>query len=270
MDVSVIIVNYNTLKMTSDCIESVLRHTAGLQYEIILVDNASTDGSREHFSAMEGIRYIYNEENLGFGRANNEGLKYASGRNILFLNSDTVVLDNSIAELSRHLDENPRTGACGGNLVTPDLKPCQSFHRYRLGAFYELNILLHYLPQKLLYGKNIEYNYTRRPLKVGYIIGADLIVPRRVLDEAGAFNPAFFLFFEETELCWRIARAGYRIECIPDSKIVHIGGATTKGTPEKDARRRRQFEESRHTYMQLTHGPIGRRVTEFLHKLHKK
>lgn len=269
MDVSIIIVNYNALKMTSECIESVRKYTSGLEYEIILVDNASTDGSREHFAAMEGIQYIYNEENLGFGRANNVGLEHAIGRNIFFLNSDTLLIENSVGILSKYIDEHPDIGALGCNLVTKDMQPSQSFHRYRPGIRMELNRLFHYFPQKIRYGNSVEYNFASKPLNVRYIIGADLMIPKKVLDLVGAFNPAFFLFFEETELCFRIDHAGYRLVCIPDSKIIHLGGASTTGTPQKNAKRQAMFEESRQKYLHLTHSRFSCSVIDFIHNLRK-
>lgn len=102
-DVSVII-NYNCLQTTSGCIDNIVEKTSGISYEIIVVDNASTDGSREFFCSDERVKYIYYEENLGFGRANNRGLEIASGRNILFLNPDTLLRNNAIEILSDYLD----------------------------------------------------------------------------------------------------------------------------------------------------------------------
>ena len=96
MDVSVIIVNYNTLGLTSDCIESIIAQTSTVEYEIILVDNASTDGSKEVFAQDKRIKYIYSDRNLGFGRANNLGIREAKGRYLFFLNSDTILLNNAV------------------------------------------------------------------------------------------------------------------------------------------------------------------------------
>lgn len=93
MDVSIIIVNYNTKALTSQCINSIYEKTQGISFEVILVDNASIDGSKEHFQSDSRVRYIYSEENLGFGRANNLGVSVASGQNILFLNPDTVLIN---------------------------------------------------------------------------------------------------------------------------------------------------------------------------------
>lgn len=107
MDVSVIIVNYNTLGLTSDCIESIIAQTSTVEYEIILVDNASTDGSKEVFAQDKRIKYIYSDQNLGFGRANNLGIREAKGRYLFFLNSDTILLNNAVKLFFDFCEKNP-------------------------------------------------------------------------------------------------------------------------------------------------------------------
>ena len=149
MDVSVIVVNYNAGELAAACIDSVFAHTSGLDFEMILVDNASTDGSRSRFEADARIRYVYSPENLGFGRANNLGLTYASGRNILFLNSDTLLRDNAIKILSDYLDAHPGVGAVGGNLVDGQGLPGQSFMRYYPSLWEEFNLFWDGLPDRL-------------------------------------------------------------------------------------------------------------------------
>ena len=123
MDVSIIIVNYNTCRMTAECIDSVFEKTHGIDFEIILVDNASTDGSREHFAGDSRITYIYNDENLGFGRANNAGIERARGRYVFLLNSDTLLIGNAIKTLCDHLDAHPETGAAAATYSTETARP---------------------------------------------------------------------------------------------------------------------------------------------------
>ena len=129
MDVSVIIVNYNTFRMTADCIESVRQKTSGISYEIILVDNGSTDGSKDFFEQFEGIKYIYSDENLGFGRANNLGAKQASGDYLFLLNSDTLLINNAIKILYDYINTHQSVGVVGGNLVGLDSTERISFER---------------------------------------------------------------------------------------------------------------------------------------------
>ena len=122
MDVSVIIVNYNTLKMTKDCIDSVIEKTKDVEYEIILVDNASTDGSKEFFKNYRDITYIYNEKNLGFGTANNVGIKIARGNFIFCLNSDTLLLNNAIKQFVEFESMNHNNVVLGGWLLNSNME----------------------------------------------------------------------------------------------------------------------------------------------------
>lgn len=254
MDVSVIIITYNTRLMTNDCIDSVISNTFDIEYEIILVDNASQDGSKEFFSTDSRIRYIYNDENLGFGKANNKGLGIAKGRNILFLNSDTILLNNAIKILSDYLDIKPNVGVCGGNLLSKDLTPNLSFMRYAPSIYSEINRFAKGLPDKVRFGKNIEYNHTGKPLKVFHITGADFMVRKSVLDEVGSFNPRFFMYFEETELCWRIHKAGYTVMSVPEASIVHLDGKSFKDNSNSNSSKRGiEYEKSKWIYFELTH-----------------
>lgn len=251
MDVSVIIVNYNTLRMTSECIESVFNETLGLDFEVILVDNASTDGSREHFQADGRIKYVYNGENLGFGKANNAGLALACGRNVLFLNSDTLLTGNAVKILSDFLDAHQEAGACGANLLDRQGGGNYSFGRRMPGIGHALNTLLHCLPSRLRYGRDQYFNHTGKPQEVAYITGADLMVKASVLERAGGFNPEFFMYFEETELCWRIKKAGWKIFSVPEASIIHLDGASFRTREQLEARER-MVAESRDTYFRLT------------------
>lgn len=225
MDVSIIIVNYNTCQMTSECIDSIIQKTVGISYEIILVDNASTDDSKEFFQQDSRVRYIYNNENLGFGRANNIGVNFAIGRNILFLNSDTLLVNNAIKILSDYLDENEFVGAVGGNLYAKNMMPVHSFRRFT-PIFFDLSILLVDIPARIIFGKNKEHNFTDHVIVVNTIVGADLMIKKNVLDIVGLFDSRFFMYCEETELCHRIRKAHYRIVSVPLAKIIHLEGAS--------------------------------------------
>ena len=248
-DVSVIIVNYNTKGLVSDCLDSIFSKTVGLDFEVIVVDNASTDGSRELFQADGRIGYVYNETNLGFGRANNRGLEHVSGRNVLFLNSDTLIRGNAIKTLSDYLDSHPEAGACGANLFTREGRPNQSYMPFRPGIRAELMRFFEMKPEV--------FNNSGRAKPVGFISGADLMVRKAVLDEVGAFDERFFLFFEETELCARISAAGYRIVSVPEAEIVHFGGASVK-SEEKE----KIYQASRKLYLSLTHSAFAAKVAD--------
>lgn len=261
-DVSVIIINYNTLRMTSECIDSVLEKTRDLSFETILVDNASTDGSREYFSEDRRIKYIYSEENLGFGRANNLGLKAAEGRNIFFLNSDTLLKNNAVKILSDYLDNHKETGACGGNLFDRDGHPAHSYKSRQYSIWSEVDNLLHCLPKRIEGNRNEQFNHTGKPLKVAYITGADLMVPRCVLEKTGGFDPDFFMYFEEAELCCRIRKAGFGIISVPEAEITHFGGASSEG---KSMDGNSLFQQSRKLFLEKVYGKTYRKATDVLH-----
>lgn len=253
-DVSIIIVNYNTRDITARCIDSILEKTEGLSFEIILVDNASKDGSREIFSNDDRIIYVYNEDNVGFGRANNIGVEIANGRNIFFLNSDTILVNNAVKILSDYLDKQSMVGACGGNLYSEGMCPTHSFRRSLPSVFSELDVLFAGTLSRLRYGRNREFNHTVNPMVVGYITGADLMVKHNLLRDIGCFDMRFFMYYEETELCYRIKHAGFLVMSVPNAKIIHLeGGSFGDKSKRISERKARMSVESRYIYMRITH-----------------
>ena len=214
--------------MTSECIDSVYQHTTGIDFEVILVDNASTDGSKDFFYGDKRIKYIYSEENLGFGKANNLGVKYASGRNVFFLNSDTLLMNNAIKLLSDYLDEHANCGICGGNLFNKDGEATYSYYRNYPSLFRYIFSSFANRLDKWKYGVNAYHNHTGKDMEVCQISGADLMIKRKVIDELGCFNPVFFMYNEDTELCFRIVRNGHKVVSVPDAKIQHLCGKSDK------------------------------------------
>lgn len=273
MDVSIIIVNYNTSNLIASCIESIIEYTSGIKYEVIVVDNNSEPDFIEIINRSiplekkDAFHFLSLPENIGFGRANNEGLKIAKGRNILFLNPDTLLLDNSIKILSDFLDSHPEAGACGGNLVDENFKPAFSFKRFLPGCFWELNELLNTIPQKIFYGASQTFNYKNKPLKVGFISGADLMVKKNVLDTTGAFRDDYFMYFEETDLCHRIRKHGWKIYNIP----VRIQHLESRSLPESDSYqsefKTKHLELSRQIYYQLNVKGLEGKLSQLLYYL---
>ena len=253
MDLSIIIINYNTLSLTKQCIDSVFEKTHNIQFEVILVDNASTDGSREFFSNDNRIQYIYNETNLGFGKANNIGVEIATGRNIFFLNSDTLLINNAAKILSDYLDENATVGACGGNLYDANLNPGYSYSLYPPSILLDLNKLLHNVPGRIISKGSISFNNTQSVLNVSFITGADLMVKRDILNTIGGFNTAFFMYFEDAELCYRIKKSGFYVASVPSAKIIHLVSVSVKKAENNKSKKKREmFKESRALYHSLT------------------
>lgn len=232
MDVSVIIVNYRTAALAKDAIASIIEKTSGLSYEIIMVDSSPDSNSRETLGNIKpGVPYRYIElrDNPGFGAANNEGFRYADGKYIFCLNPDTLLINNAIKKLYDFMETHTRCGACGGNLYHPDMRPAHSYRRILPGILWELSEGMKRHPEHLLFGRNSKFNHTNHPKRVGYITGADLMLRAQVLKEIGTFSPDFFMYFEETDLCCRIRKAGYDVVSVPTAKIIHFEGMSTKG-----------------------------------------
>lgn len=226
VDVSIIIVNYNTEKILCNAIKSILEKTIYISYEIIIIDNNSCDNSQYTIERIKNKKIIYIKlsENIGFGRANNEGLKIAKGRNILFLNPDTLLVNNAVFILSEYLDKNPSCGVVGGNLYNIKMKPTNSHNKVFPSIFDEIDQVSKRFFSKLIYGRSTLFNYKNKPIEVGFICGADMMIPMRILNEVGGFCPDFFMYYEETELNYRIKKAGYKIINVPFAKIIHLEG----------------------------------------------
>lgn len=231
MDVSIIIVNYKTLPLIVNCINSIIQKSTGISYEIIVVDNNSSDNFSECLKEKFGslVTCVQLAENIGFGRANNEGVKIAKGRNILFLNPDTLLINNAIKILSDYLDANPKVGACGGNLYNEDMSPVLSYSMLLPSIEWELNLLSGSLLEKMRWGKNAQFNHSNLKREVGYITGADMMVRYSVLDKVGCFSKHFFMYYEDSELAYRIKRTGYLIVSVPDARIQHLVGKSLGG-----------------------------------------
>lgn len=218
MDVSVIIVNYNTCELLDNCLEAIRNHTHDVEYEVIVVDNASTDKSRDMiYEKYPWVSFVESDKNLGFGQANNLGFKYSIGRNIFLLNSDTLLIENSIKILSDTLDNDKTIGAVGGILIGKDGQQVHSYGKFP--TFWG----------KLLGKKFVITDVDfKENTKVDYITGADLMIPRSVWDKTGGFDPEFFLYYEETDLEKRIASLGYHRVLAPSTKIIHLEGESAK------------------------------------------
>lgn len=223
MDVSVIIVTYNTRQMTSECIASIVENTKRVSYEIILVDNASTDGSKENFSRDNRITYIYNEENYGFGKANNIGANVAKGKYLFFLNSDTYFLNNALLYFLNHAEEsnNKGVGFWGTQLKDKEGRVNgngSTFPTIRKS----LMLAAHIHPKEIDYREEPFEPYT-----VDYVLGADVFVSKYVFNEIGGFDEEFFMYFEESDMMKRGADLGYSSQIIYGPGIVHLEGKST-------------------------------------------
>ncbi len=232
-DVSVVMVNYNTLGLLRDSLGSLYRKHPNVSFEVWVVDNGSGDGSgqmvRERFPQ---VNLIQNRTNLGFAKAANKAIRKSRGEYVLLLNPDTSVLPNAIEELVKFMDGHPEAGAAGAKLLYPDgtLQPtCRAFPRYSLLFFGRESLLTKLFPENRFSRRYLlrDLDYSRIQ-EVDFVAGAAMIVRRGILDEVGLFDEDFFLFAEDTDLCYRIKKKGWKVYFVPQALIVHHLGASMK------------------------------------------
>lgn len=233
IQVSIVIINYNTLKITEDCINSIMLNTEDITYEIILIDNASTDGSVDYFKNFGGIKFIPSTENLGFGKGNNLGIAVAKGRYVFLLNPDTILQNNAVKILISFLDENKLAGVAGANLYNEDGTYQPSFSQMYPSLKVELSNLFHLL---FLQNKHC-INKTNHAIKTQSVVGAAMMIKREVIEKTGVFNTEFFMYGEEEEWCSRIRKAGFHIFNVPTAKITHLDGKSFEFSENRQKRR---------------------------------
>jgi hypothetical protein len=234
MDLSIIIVNYKTPALVLDCLATLYAETSGIAFEVIIVDNASGDDSRQVIqTAQPSVRWIQMSYNAGFARANNEGIRQSHGRIVLLLNSDTLIEDGAIEGCCRQLAISPYVAA-GVQLLNPDRTPQISGNFFMKGG---LNYLLPlpYLGNWIkAAGNRFKINKPNVPdtdtlVEVDWINGAFLMVKKETIERAGLMDEDFFLYAEEAEWCSRLRRVG-KIAVYGQYHVIHLQGASANDT----------------------------------------
>ncbi len=225
IDVSVIIVNWNTRELLRDCLASVYAETRGIGLEVIVVDNASSDGSAVMVEAeFPQVRLIRNPDNRGFAAANNQGIAIATGRYVLLLNSDTRVLDRAISRSVEFADAHPEAGVVGCRTLLPDGTVQQNC--YQFPSLLNLGLSLSRLP--MLFPRNRFFGRARMTwwaydtvMPVDVVAGCFMLVRREALDQVGPMAEEYFMYSEDTDWCWRFHRAGWKVLYTPEPTITH-------------------------------------------------
>lgn len=238
MDLSIVIVNWNTQRLLRDCLASIIEKQWASSLEVIVVDNASSDGSVEMVNQnFAQVRVIANRENVGFARANNQGFKIASGRYVLLLNSDTVVLTESLDALVRFMDEHSDAGMVGSKVLNPDRSLQRSCWRGYpslkmavIDAFYLWRLLPDHPWVRLM---EIPERELDRTLQVDHVLGASMMVRREIIEQIGGMAENIFLFLEETEWCFRFQKHGWKVYFYPGAEIIHFGQQSVHKNPER-------------------------------------
>lgn len=227
-DLSVIIVNYNVKNQVRACIRSILDNTSCIDYEIIVIDNCSIEvGIDEVVREFPEIRFIQNSDNEGFAKANNKAAKLATGRNLLFLNPDTILFNNALHVLVDFLDSRDDVGIVGPRLYKNLAK---GYHPLYISFTSPFKIFIWHLPLYHLCSR-IYYSYVydnKRIRGVDWVCGAAVLVKESVWTKLNGFDEAFFMYFEDEDLCLRAKQLGYAVYYNPGAEIIHLGGESAK------------------------------------------
>lgn len=213
---SIIIINYNTFQMTCECIESIYKYTKDIDFEIILVDNASKECDANLFKEkFAEIILIQSDDNIGFGRANNLGVTHSNGDYILLINSDVLLIENSIKKCLDFMTQNQNIGILGCKILNSDDTLQKSIYHY-IGEATEWLLYNHWLCRFFINKKR----------KIRALMGSYLMINKSIFVNVGGFDPDFFMYCEELDLCDKIQKKGYELQYFEESQIMHLHGAS--------------------------------------------
>lgn len=268
MDVSVIIINYNTFKLTTDCIRSVLEKTQGLNYEIVLVDNASVETDPDVFKNLfPSITLIKSRTNLGFAGGNNLGIAHSSGEYVLLLNSDTELVNNAIYLAWQRIKADPTIGALSSKLLYPDGRMQYVASRFmtlehELKEIFRLNKFKSAEEKAEIYLAD-SFNHLEEKF-VDWVWGTFFLFPRTLLARFREVLPDitapklpdhFFMYVEDMQWCYYIKKLGYRILYYPDAEVIHhIGGSKNKKPHPDPFNGLRKLLPNQYKFMTMAYG----------------
>lgn len=232
--ITIVIVNHNTCQHLCACLASIEPGTAS---EVIVVDNASSDGSVEMVqAAYPWVRLYANRTNLGYGAAANQAIAGCTAQYVLLLNSDTLMQPGALEALSRYLDQHPRAAIVGPRLVNSDGTlqascypfpgPLDTFLENSSSAVFIGHLIRRHVPGvRQLYWRTWLHD---SPRVVPWLKGAALAIRREAFNAVGGFDESFFMYFEDADLCYRLGKVGWEVHFAPVTTIVHVGGASTE------------------------------------------
>lgn len=259
MDISFIIVNWNTKDLLRDCLGSIYKTAGSLTFEVIVVDNASSDGSAAMLAAeYPQVKAIANAENRGFGAANNQGFCIMQGKYALLVNTDAVLTEGAVQKLWAFAEANPRAAIVCGQLLNADGSRQNSIAPFPTLLTLAVNVsLLEYLFPRRYPSKRYEH---KKPLEVDSAVGACMLIRRQALEEVSMFDERYFFFYEETDLAFAMRRAGWLIYQVPDAFIYHLQGQSIG----HNARSRIEFYRSRYQFLRKWKSAIYYRLAAFI------
>jgi N-acetylglucosaminyl-diphospho-decaprenol L-rhamnosyltransferase len=251
LDLSIVVVNWNTCNLLHQNLSSIFQTLTGSEFEVIVVDNASSDGSVEMVQTeFPQVRIIQNRENVGFARANNQAIRQSYGRYLFLLNSDAVLKDQASQILLGIMEKTAHAGIVGAGLYNPD------------GTIQADHGNLPILPVDLasLFGldkiiNRILPDHTTSK-ETGWVKGAAMMLRKEMLDQIGLLDEGFFMFSEEIDLCYRAKQAGWKVLYVPEARVIHLEAGSTGQIVERVLR----LYRGKLRYYRLHHGEISRFV----------
>jgi GT2 family glycosyltransferase len=231
MDLSIVIVTWNSQDHIRTCLDSIVRTETSIRCEILVIDNASSDRTVQVVEQSHPqVGLIPNRQNLGYAHANNQGIENSTGRYVLLLNPDTEIQGNALNSMLGFMEENPNIGALGPKLLNPDgsMQPsCREFPRFST-LLWEFSGLSRLFPRSKIFGRwRMGYFDFDRITEVDQPMGSCLMLKRETLNQVGSFDENFPMFFNDVDLCYRIKAAGWKIFFYSDAQVTHYRGAST-------------------------------------------
>ena len=257
-DLSIIVVNWNTRDLLRDCLNSILAETKATSFEVFVVDNASTDGSAEMVKReFPQARLIENQENLGFARANNQAIRQSSGRFLLLLNSDTVVLSGALDKMVAFMKAHPAVDTSGPMLLNSDGSLQQSIlgtsPKFTLArSLIIIDFFVTYLPKLLSRKIGRKETDSPQPRQVGGLSGACMMMSREAVDKVGLLDEQYFFFLEEVDWFHRLQQLGGVVYFIPEAQIIHHYAKSINQTDNRS----KYLHENRYRFINKHHGKM--------------
>ncbi len=241
MDLSIIIVNYNVKEFLQNLLHSIDKAAQNISHEIIVIDNASDDGSVEFLQKkFPSLKVIANKENLGFGKANNIGMNIAEGKYFLLLNPDTLLSENTLQEMMSFMERTPGAGMAGCKILNPDgtlQLACRRSFPGPWTSFCKVTGLSSFFPNSRIFARyNLTYLDENKTYEVDAISGSFMMMRKDVYKKAGGFDENFFMYGEDLDLCYRIQKAGYKVYYVHSTQIIHYKGESTKRSSIDDTK----------------------------------
>ncbi|OGF27031.1 hypothetical protein A2477_02185 [Candidatus Falkowbacteria bacterium RIFOXYC2_FULL_47_12] len=261
MDLSIIIVNWNVRELLYRCLQSIFLFSNGINYEIIVVDNHSTDASSEMLRGVafdhSNVQIIFNQENLGFAQANNQGLQRACGKYVLFMNPDMEFVENTSKILFDFMEQNQSINACTCQLQYPNGERQPNIKRdpgfwsqiwilYKLHHFFKPSFLKKYLAK--------DFDYTREQ-EAEQIMGAFVFIHTDVMKKIGGWSQDYFVWWEDLDLCKRLRQLGEKIVYTPISRVIHYEGRSA--AQQMSLQKQKRFNRGLLTYFKKYHNRLA-------------